>query len=116
MSSSCCTYIARSLPAALCCGCLVLAAWFGRAADRQTHPIEWEEISPGVLRTRQLPAGYALVSDKHVLLIDVPHDPLGLRAKGIEAIDDILLTHHHRDTCAAASLLDKQRTRVRAAK
>ncbi len=106
----------RHTPAFVCFAILASAAWLGRAADERPAEVEWVEVAPGVLRTKQLPAGYALVVEKHALLIDAPHDPARLRALGVESIDEVLLTHHHRDTCSAAPELRNRDVRFRAAK
>lgn len=107
---------ARWLPAGICLASLIAAGWLGRAADGPQAAVGWTETAPGILRTQQDPAGYALIAGNRALLIDVPYDPAGLRARGIEHIDGVLLTHHHRDACDAAAVLREQRVPVRAAK
>jgi glyoxylase-like metal-dependent hydrolase (beta-lactamase superfamily II) len=74
----------------------------------------WTEAAPGVLRTPDLPAGYALVDGDTALLIDAPQGAEGLKAHGIKKIDAVLLTHHHRDTCAAAGRFLAAGVKVRA--
>src|SRR5205807_3358276 len=92
-------------------GCLVLvavAAWMG-GSDDGCSPSNWTEVAPGILRSPGLPAGYALTDGETALLIDAPSPADGLTAHGIKKIDTVLLTHHHRDTCAAVAkyLADK---------
>ena len=101
---------------AACLSVLGLAAWLGRAADREPAPMRWIEVASGVLRTESLPAGYALCAEHRALLVDIPHSPGGLRERGVEHIDGVLLTHHHRDTCAAAGQVRAQGVLVRSAK
>src|SRR2546421_5910325 len=101
---------------AICIGVLALAAWFGKAADREPAPPNWIEVAPGILRTESLPYGYVIVSEKRALLIDAPQPPARLRERGIEHIVGVLLTHHHRDTSAAAGIVRAQGVPIRAAK
>jgi len=103
----------RSVAALLCLGAVIGAAWIG-ASGPVTTPTGWTEVSPGVLRSAGLPAGYALVSGDAALLIDAPCDPAALAAKGIAKVEAVLLTHHHRDTCAAVGKLLDNGTKVRA--
>src|SRR5688572_10991857 len=90
----------RGLGALACLALVAAAAWWGgtvrggkKAADG------WSEVAPGVWRSAGLPAGYALVEGDAALLIDAPRTAEGLPAKKVEMV---LLTHHHRDSCAAA--------------
>jgi glyoxylase-like metal-dependent hydrolase (beta-lactamase superfamily II) len=97
---------ARRLSVVLCALMLLGAAWLGSrgSGDRATAPA-WTEVAPGVFRSPGLPAGYALVDGNAALLIDAPQKADGLRP-GLGAapkIDAVLLTHHHRDACAAAA-------------
>jgi glyoxylase-like metal-dependent hydrolase (beta-lactamase superfamily II) len=104
--------------------CLILsltviaaAAWVGGAGPNDRKPADaWSEAAPGVLRTPRLPAGYALVDGDAALLIDAPLVPDGLRARGVTRIEGVLLTHHHRDTCAAVGMLRAQGVPFRAPK
>ncbi len=85
--------------------CLALvggAAWFGRRGEQPQPAAGWVEVAPGLLRSAQLPAGYALLDGDRALLIDAPRSPDGLAAHGVKKVELVLLTHHHRDTCAAA--------------
>lgn len=107
----------RSLSALLCLMVVGLVAWFGSAKDSDKNKADgWIEVAPGILRTAQLPAGYAIVEGKTALLIDAPQGPAGLKGKGIDRIEGVLLTHHHRDTCAAAAGMLAERVPVRASK
>jgi glyoxylase-like metal-dependent hydrolase (beta-lactamase superfamily II) len=63
-----------------------------------------------------MPAGYALVEGDAALLIDASAGPAGLGAKGVKKIEAILLTHHHRDSCAAVAKYLSEGVPVRAAK
>src|SRR5207248_9891378 len=67
------------------------------------------DLAPGVLRTSTLPAGYALIDGDTATLIDAPRTAEGLANHGIRKIDSVLLTHHHRDSSAAA---DRKSTRL----
>jgi glyoxylase-like metal-dependent hydrolase (beta-lactamase superfamily II) len=87
------------------------AVWLG--GDRK--PDAWTEVAPGIWRTPQLPAGYALRDGEHALLIDAPHSAEGLKVLGVTKIA-VLLTHHHRDTCAAAGRFLAEGVPVRAPK
>jgi glyoxylase-like metal-dependent hydrolase (beta-lactamase superfamily II) len=87
----------------LCGLVLVLTAWVAGREDRAAKGAGgWAEVAPGVLRSPGWPAGYALVGDGRALLIDAPSGPDGLEAHGVKKVDAVLLTHHHRDTAAAA--------------
>jgi glyoxylase-like metal-dependent hydrolase (beta-lactamase superfamily II) len=77
---------------------------------------DWHEVAPGVYRTPTAPYGYALVHEGHALLIDTPRTAERLRDSGVRQIDAALLTHHHRDSCAAAETYLKDKVPVRAAK
>src|SRR5262249_43988597 len=86
--------------------CLVVvagAAWLANRSPGTKDKPAWTEVTPGVLRSPGSPAGYALVSGDRALLIDAPRPADDLKAQGIKKIDGVLLTHHHRDSCAAAA-------------
>jgi glyoxylase-like metal-dependent hydrolase (beta-lactamase superfamily II) len=101
----------------LCLALVGAAAWFGGAIERGAPgTTAWAEVNPGVLRTTALPAGYALVSGDSALLIDAPHGTAGLKARGIKNVEGVLLTHHHRDACAAVDGLLAAKVPVRALK
>jgi glyoxylase-like metal-dependent hydrolase (beta-lactamase superfamily II) len=91
------------------------AAWLGGKGDGK-KATSWQQVAPGVYRSAGLPAGYALVDGDAALLIDAPTDGGGLRAHGVKKIDLVLLTHHHRDSCAAAGTLLAAGVKVRAPK
>lgn len=96
---------------------LGVVAWLSKVgtAPSASEP-EWREVAPGVWRSPGWPAGYALVTGTHALLIDAPVVPTGLAAQGIKTVDRVLLTHHHRDSCAAAGVLRAQKIPVLAPK
>lgn len=106
----------RWLPALLCLALIAFAGWLGSGGVDGASTPEWIEVAPGILRTAQFPAGYALIDGKNALLIDAPHSAEGLKKHGIERIEGVLLTHHHRDTCIAARKLLADKVPVRAAK
>src|SRR5260370_12802468 len=84
----------------LCLALVGAAAWFGGAIEQgQQAASAWIEVGLGVLRTATLPAGYALVDGDRALLVDAPTDARSLSNLGIKTIENVLLTHHHRDTC-----------------
>lgn len=97
-----------------------LAAWFGATGQGgKTESKHWVQISPGVLRTTAMPFGHALVDGNKALLIDVParEKELAELAKfGVKTIDLVLLTHHHRDTCAGLGDVLAKKIKVRAPK
>jgi glyoxylase-like metal-dependent hydrolase (beta-lactamase superfamily II) len=106
--------IRRCLVALVGVGVVTAAAWVAGQGGGTRRPGGWTEVAPGVLRSPGLPAGYALVSGERALLIDAPHGPDGLAAHGVKTIDAVLLTHHHRDTAAAAGAFLAKRVPVRA--
>jgi glyoxylase-like metal-dependent hydrolase (beta-lactamase superfamily II) len=68
-------------------------------------PIEpgWREVRPGLWQSTGLPCSYALIEDEAALIIDAALgadlEALKKRAAKVELV---LLTHHHRDSCANA--------------
>src|SRR5205085_11922194 len=54
--------------------------------------------------------GYELVDGGRALLIDAPIAADGLAALGVRKVDSVLLTHYHRDVCAAVGTLLKTTT------
>jgi glyoxylase-like metal-dependent hydrolase (beta-lactamase superfamily II) len=106
----------RLLLAAGCAVALGLAAWLSNAESNKPAGPGWAEVAPGVLRTAEQPYGYALVDDGHALLIDCPIRGDDLKLKGVTAIDQVLLTHHHRDSVAAVRWYLDHKVPVRAAK
>jgi glyoxylase-like metal-dependent hydrolase (beta-lactamase superfamily II) len=107
---------ARGPTALLSLVIVVAAAWLGAGSGGRQASGAWTEVAPGVLRSPGLPAGYALVDGEAALLIDCPHDPVALKAQGVKKIEAVLLTHHHRDSCAAAGKLLAAGVPVRAPK
>jgi glyoxylase-like metal-dependent hydrolase (beta-lactamase superfamily II) len=107
----------RYLPALLCLVIVGAAAWIGSSSHGNKKPAAtWIEVSPGIWRTPGLPAGYALVDGEAALLIDAPMPAEGLQADGVKKIETVLLTHHHRDSCAAAAQFLAAGVKVRASK
>jgi glyoxylase-like metal-dependent hydrolase (beta-lactamase superfamily II) len=106
----------RLLLAAGCLATVGLAAWLSKADSDTPAGAGWAAVAPGVLRTSEAPYGYALVHNRHALLIDCPIPGDGLKAKGVSSIDAVLLTHHHRDSTAAVSWYLDHKVPVRAAK
>jgi glyoxylase-like metal-dependent hydrolase (beta-lactamase superfamily II) len=92
-----------ALHATISLALLVVTAVAARLAqtDRSTEEA-WTQVAPGVFRSRGVPAGYALTSGRQALLIDAPvsADWTALSRFGVERIEQVLLTHHHRDTAA----------------
>lgn len=87
----------------LCAGVLVAAVQIGKQkADDRKPEDAWTEVASGVYRSPGAAAGYALRAGEHALLIDAPTDARGLKTHGVQKIDAVLLTHHHRDTAAFA--------------
>jgi glyoxylase-like metal-dependent hydrolase (beta-lactamase superfamily II) len=105
----------RSLSALLCLSLVAAVAWLGTSGVG-APAADWIEVGPGVWRTAQLPAGYALIDGKAALLIDAPQFPEGLDKHAVETIEGVLLTHHHRDTCGGAAKLLAKKVSVRAPK
>lgn len=105
------------LPVFLCLAIVLSAAWIGGTGygDRPTSDA-WTEVVPGVCRTPGLPVGYALIEGDAALLIGAPRDADGLKTLGVKKIDAVLLTHHHRDTCAAAPGFLAKQVPVRASR
>src|SRR5438128_1425150 len=101
-------------------GCMLVmagAAWIGSAGlGEKKADAGWTLVTPGIARSPGRPAGYALLDGDHALLIDAPQDAKGLERHGVKQIDLVLLTHYHRDSCAAAAALLRQRVAVRAPK
>jgi glyoxylase-like metal-dependent hydrolase (beta-lactamase superfamily II) len=106
----------RRWPAGLFSFAAVLgAAWLGLSAGGR-EAAAWTEVAPGVLRTTGYPAGYALRDGDAALLIDAPQGDRGLKALGVKRIDGVLLTHHHRDGCAAVGHFLAAGVKVRASR
>jgi glyoxylase-like metal-dependent hydrolase (beta-lactamase superfamily II) len=107
----------RLLSGVLCLAVTAAAAWFGGpgGSDR-TLPPTWKWVYPSVARTPGEPAGYALVEGDAVLLIDAPGNAETYKALSMHKIEMVLLTHHHRDTCAGVGALLAGGVKVRAPK
>ncbi|HEX5273063.1 MAG TPA: MBL fold metallo-hydrolase [Gemmataceae bacterium] len=106
----------RVLAGLACLALLTGAAWWGSHVEGGGKGDGWEEVLPGVYRSPGRPAGYALVAGDAALLIDAPRDRSGLRPRGVKTVDAVLLTHHHRDACAAVETFLKEGIKVRAPK
>jgi glyoxylase-like metal-dependent hydrolase (beta-lactamase superfamily II) len=98
-------------------GACAVAVWLANVLHGQKPAPAWLEVAPGIWRTTAAPYGHALVADGHALLIDAPDTAAQLRdAAQVRQVDAVLLTHHHRDTCARAGELLAAKTPVRAPK
>jgi glyoxylase-like metal-dependent hydrolase (beta-lactamase superfamily II) len=106
----------RGLTALLSLAAVGVAAWIGGAGSGGPAADAWSEVAPGVLRSPGTTAGYALRDGDAALLIDCPLGADGLKAHGVKEVQAVLLTHHHRDSCAAADKLLAAGVPVRAAK
>src|SRR5207253_636075 len=103
--------------ALFCLAVLGTAAWLGGSGQgKDKSPADWTEVTGGVWRSRELPAAHVLIDGDAALLIDAPRPAAGLDKLGVKKIEAVLLTHHHRDTCAAAAAHLADRVPVRAAK
>jgi glyoxylase-like metal-dependent hydrolase (beta-lactamase superfamily II) len=87
--------------------CIFAAAYGGFAQNAGPAPASWVTVTPGVLRSPGGVAGYALLDGERALLIDAPMPTDGLAAHGVRTIDAVLLTHYHREVCAALPALLK---------
>src|SRR5437870_3546856 len=93
---------------------LLGVVWLANRGGADGKPATaWTEVVPGVFRSPGEPAGYALVSAGKALLIDAPTGPEGLQARGIR-VEQVLLSHHHRDSLAAISSYLEGKIPVRA--
>jgi glyoxylase-like metal-dependent hydrolase (beta-lactamase superfamily II) len=107
----------RVLAALVCLALVAGAAWLGgRGEGARKEGAGWTEVTPGVIRSPGLPSSYALVEGEAALLIDAPCDRTGLGPRGVKTVETVLLTHHHRDACAAVGAFLKDGTKVRAPK
>jgi glyoxylase-like metal-dependent hydrolase (beta-lactamase superfamily II) len=97
----------------------LLALWLGAAAA-PLKPEGFDEVVPGVYRLAGSPTAYVLIEGESAIVIDAPARLADARAPlarcGVKTIDFVLLTHHHRDTCEAATAFLKAGVPVRAAK
>jgi glyoxylase-like metal-dependent hydrolase (beta-lactamase superfamily II) len=109
--------MSKRVLAAACLALVAAAAWWGsHVAGGGDKDPGWEEVAPGVYRSPGRPAGYALIDGDAALLIDAPQGREGLAALKVKKVDLVLLTHHHRDACAAAGAMLKDGVTVRAPK
>lgn len=78
----------------------------------------WGEVATDVLCSRGFPCAYVLVDKGAGLLIGAPRgaDVRALKQRGVERIDLVLLTHHHRDSSEQAAALVAAGIPVRASK
>jgi glyoxylase-like metal-dependent hydrolase (beta-lactamase superfamily II) len=92
----------RLLLPALCLALVGIAAWVGRSQPAKPDSL-WQTVFDAdglkVLRSPSSPASYLLQAGGESLLIDAPMPREVLPAKP----GKVLLTHHHRDTVAAAA-------------
>lgn len=107
---------AHELSIILCTLLICLCATFAVAQEKIPQPL-WSEVIPNVWRTESMPHGYALVSEDRCLMIGVPPGvtPTKLPPK-VSACDLVVLTHHHRDSCANARVFVAANISVRAPK
>src|SRR5688500_13762238 len=63
----------------------------------------WTQVAPGVLRSPGIPCSYALVDGDAALLVGAASEASKptLRSHGVETIELVLVTHHHRDSVAS---------------
>ncbi|MFO0879401.1 MAG: MBL fold metallo-hydrolase [Gemmataceae bacterium] len=105
----------RRLVLLLCLTLVVGSAWLAGQGGSKPDA-GWQEVAPGVLRSPGLPAGYALIQGERALLIDAPGAVEALASRGVRQIDQVLLTHHHRDMLGGLAAARKLGARVRAGK
>ncbi len=106
---------ARILLAASCAITVGLIAWF-TSAQPKAELKHWEKVGDGVYRSKAGPHSYAILSGDRVLLIDATVPPDAVAELGARTIDAVLLTHHHRDTAAFASVYRAKKVPVRSPK
>jgi glyoxylase-like metal-dependent hydrolase (beta-lactamase superfamily II) len=107
---------ARLALALLSAAAVATAAWFAAGDTKPAGPPSWEQLEPGVFRTKASPHSYALVLGDKALLIDAAASPEAVAELGAKSVEVVLLTHHHRDTAAFASDYRKKGVAVRAPK
>jgi glyoxylase-like metal-dependent hydrolase (beta-lactamase superfamily II) len=107
----------RTLGVVVAIGVFAGTIWLAGQSGADGKPKrDWTEVVPGIWRSPGQPAGYAIVEGDRALLIDAPCPPDGLRDKGVRKFEELLLTHHHRDSLAALPSYLSLKTRVRAPK
>jgi glyoxylase-like metal-dependent hydrolase (beta-lactamase superfamily II) len=105
------------LSAILCLSLVAAVAIVAGKKDKDKKSTDdWAQVLPGVWRSPGLSAGYALIDGEAALLIDAPLPADGLKKHGVKKIEAVLLTHHHRDTCAAVGGFLADKVPVRAPK
>jgi len=108
---------ARVLLAASCLGMVGLIVWLSRADTKPAKLDSWVEVVPGVYRGKgNGPATYAVVSGKKALLVDAAARPETLAELDVDAVEVVLLTHHHRDSAEFAAEYRKAGAGVKASK
>jgi len=105
----------RHVLASACVIAVAALAWLTHARS-QPATAGWREVVHGVYRTASAPHGYAVVNGRRALLIDATVPPDERSGLPIDAVEAVLLTHHHRDTAAHAAAYRKAGVPVRAAK
>jgi glyoxylase-like metal-dependent hydrolase (beta-lactamase superfamily II) len=87
----------------LAVGWIVFVAWTAVLPAADTPA--WHDVAPGVLRSDGYPCAYALTDGTAALLIGAPRGARleALKQHGVERCELVLLTHHHRDSCARAA-------------
>lgn len=80
-----------------------LAVTVSLAGDGE--PSCWGGVLPCVFQSEGYPHAYALVHGKAAILIGAGGgaDLAGLKVRGVEQVELVLLTHHHRDSCQRAT-------------
>ncbi|MFO0802505.1 MAG: MBL fold metallo-hydrolase, partial [Gemmataceae bacterium] len=106
----------RSLLALLCTLAVGLVAWLSQADTKPGKLQVWEPVVEGVYRTKAAPHSYAVVSGKKVLLVDASIPPDSVKELGVDSIEAVLLTHHHRDSAEFAAAYRNAGVPVRASK
>src|SRR5260221_10981265 len=110
---------ARILLASLCVALVAAIAWLSQAGPKDEKLKSWEKVAGRVFRTKESPYSYALVygeKAEKAILIDATVPPKAVKELGVETIEAVLLTHHHRDTAAFAAEYRKAGVPVRASK
>src|SRR5262245_30557858 len=105
----------RLILAVSCAITITAVAWF-TSAEPKAELKHWEKVGDGVYRTKASPFSYALLNGHTVLLNDATVPPGATEELGAQAIEAVLLTHHHRDTAAYAHEYRKAKVPVRAPK
>jgi glyoxylase-like metal-dependent hydrolase (beta-lactamase superfamily II) len=85
---------------------LLVCVLAGEAAG-EPPTTAWHEVAPDVFRSDGFPCAYALIEGRAALLIGAPARASlpALKQRGVDQCELVLLTHHHRDSCAQAGPL-----------